>query len=160
MCMYRCVSYVYMCRGQKGCQVTWSWSYGQLWAVQQWYQGQNVRPMCVLLKNSQRSSSLSYLSSPYQYFFLKKNMTGGVDGQTGRHTNSQTQERTQNCLPSFFSYKARTRERGQVGISWRRRGSKWWLSLRPKVLAHHTFCLASLYILSLQSPECAMALAH
>lgn len=73
--------------------------------------------MCFLLKNSQRSSSLSYLSSPYQYFFLKKNMTGGVDGQTGRHTNSQTQERTQNCLPSFFSYKARTRERGQVGIS-------------------------------------------
>lgn len=116
--------------------------------------------MCFLLKNSQRSSSLSYLSSPYQYFFLKKNMTGGVDGQTGRHTNSQTQERTQNCLPSFFSYKARTRERGQVGISWRRRGSKWWLSLRPKVLAHHTFCLASLYVLSLQSPECAMALAH
>lgn len=98
--------------------------------------------------------------APISIFFLKKNMTGGVDGQTGRHTNSQTQERTQNCLPSFFSYKARTRERGQVGISWRRRGSKWWLSLRPKVLAHHTFCLVSLYVLSLQSPECAMALAH
>lgn len=120
--------------------------------------------MCVLCASSLRIASVLHhwviSPAPISIFFLKKNMTGGVDGQTGRHTNSQTQERTQNCLPSFFSYKARTRERGQVGISWRRRGSKWWLSLRPKVLAHHTFCLASLYVLSLQSPECAMALAH